>query len=124
MSTEPGARPTPALDVGAHRFLDLDAEPLEDAGPVDNDFEPGNTGIPTVTVGLETLAGTPVLTGTTDATGLVTFTTRPGSYRLNLDPASEPEGLLRSPGWTNPLTVTTTPPGGQRTSVTATSARA
>ncbi|NTU82397.1 MAG: hypothetical protein HGA45_23995, partial [Chloroflexales bacterium] len=81
----------------------------ERTSPVDNDYVSGDLGLGGVDVSLETLTGTLVLSGTTDPTGVVTYTVRPGSYRLNIDQADVPAALIPSPGWADPITVTNNP---------------
>ncbi|MEI8166077.1 MAG: SdrD B-like domain-containing protein, partial [Chloroflexales bacterium] len=88
----------------------------ERLGTADNAYQVGDVGLTGVTVTLELLGSTAVQTKTTDATGVVTLTGRPGNaYQLRLDPTNVPAGLISS-GFTNPVTVTTTPVGGQLSS--------
>ncbi len=101
-------------DQGYYRNAQVTARVFEETvSPVNNRFDDGVTGdagLTGVDVRLETITGTLVLTETTiDATGLVTFEVRPGSYRLNLDEADVAAGLVPSPNHTDPVTVTGNP---------------
>ncbi|HMQ33099.1 MAG TPA: SdrD B-like domain-containing protein [Chloroflexaceae bacterium] len=101
---------TDERDQGYFQDVTITARVFEErAGAADNSFAAGDLGLAGVAVGLEQIGGTPTVTPTqtTGETGLVTFTVRPGSYRLRLDEAAVPEGLNPSPGWANPVTITT-----------------
>ena len=76
-----------------------------------NDAGASDVGLDGVTVYLKTITGTLSFTQTTLAgnSGLVTYTVKPGSYHLDINESTGLTGLTRSPGWTNPLTVTGNP---------------
>ncbi|MEI8165536.1 MAG: SdrD B-like domain-containing protein, partial [Chloroflexales bacterium] len=106
------------FDQGYYQNAQVTARVFEEkTGTVNNQYNVGDTGINGVTVTLDLLvAGTAVQTQTTDTTGtgLVTFTVKPGSYRLNIAETASPlTGLVTSPGWTDPVTVTTVLGNGQ-----------
>ena len=97
-------------DQGYYQDATVTARVFEERlGTADNAYQVGDVGLNGVTVTLELLGSTAVQTKTSDATGVVTLTGRPGSYRLNLDPTNVPVGMLASGGFTNPLTLTGNP---------------
>ncbi len=112
------------LDQGYYQNATVTARVFEESSTplaIDNAFAAGDAGVGGVRVVLETLAGSPVLTGTTVAsTGLVTFTVRPGAYRLNVDEgAAALAGLLPSePNFSDPVTVTGSPLSSGASSLT------
>lgn len=99
-------------DQGFYQPVTITARVFDEAsGPIDNRYQAGNPGIANVTVTLEPNGGgTAVATGTTNATGVVTFTVSPGNYQLNVDENdAELAGLTEAPGHTDPVAAFGTP---------------
>ncbi len=113
-------------DQGYYQNVTITARVFEEnTGTIDNQYQVGNNGIANVTVTLEPNGGgTAVATGTTDATGVITFTARPGNYQLNIDQTdTDLTGLLPSPGHTDPVAVFGTPLTSGQSSLTDTTGR-
>ncbi|MDW8404227.1 SdrD B-like domain-containing protein, partial [Chloroflexus sp.] len=109
--TGPSAGGTLDFDQGYFRNVTITARVFREPSAGRNDvWNDGETGITGVQVWLERPDSTRVLTGTTTTGGLVTFTVRPGDYRLNVDESSAAlNGLLPSSGSTAAVPVTGTP---------------
>lgn len=92
---------TESRDQGFYQPVTITARVFrESALPLNNQWDAGEAGIAGVSVVLEALPGnTPVQTQATNAAGLVSFSVRPGAYRLVVDEASAAlAGLVAAPG--------------------------
>ncbi len=121
--TGPAPGGTLDFDQGYFRNITIRARVFrEPSAGRNNQWDTGETGITGVRVWLELPDSTRVLTGTTTTGGLVTFTVRPGDYRLNVDESSAAlSGLLPSSGSTAAVTVAGSPLMSGGSSLTETS---
>ncbi|OAN48636.1 collagen-binding protein [Chloroflexus islandicus] len=111
------------FDQGYFRNVTIRARVFrEPSAGRNNVWDDGENGITGVRVWLERPDSTRVLTGTTTTGGLVTFTVRPGDYRLNVDESSTAlSGLLPSSGSTAAVAVAGSPLSSGGSSLTETS---
>jgi protocatechuate 3,4-dioxygenase beta subunit len=123
--TNPAKGASLDYDQGYYQPVTITARVFEESsGTINNQYQAGNPGVANVTVALETSGGAPVDTELSDATGVVTFTVAPGDYRLNVDQtAANLNGLLASPGHTDPVAVFGTPLTSGENSLTDTTGR-
>lgn len=79
------------LDAGFYKPVAISARVFRDAAPLNNRWDGGESGLAGVGVALEPAAGGAALeTRASDQNGLVTFSAKPGDYRLNVD-QSDPD---------------------------------
>ncbi len=121
--TGPLAGGTLTFDQGYFRNVTITARVFrEPSAGRNNQWDSGENGITGVRVFLERPDSTRVLTATTTVGGLVTFSARPGDYRLNVDESSAAlSGLLPSSGSTAAFPVAGTPLTSGGSSLTETS---
>ena len=119
---------TASRDQGYYQNVTISARVFNElVGSVDNQYQNGDAGVGSVQVVLEPLSGgTAVDTQTTaPVTGLVTYTVKPGSYRLNIDETAAPLSSLIHAliGWADPTPVFNNPLTSGATSATDSTGR-